>query len=129
MNDLTTLDRQLTMSSLEIAEMTGKRHDNVMADIERILDEAEIGALRFQASYLTSQNKQAKCYQLPRRECLLIISAYSAKLRLSIIDRMDALEQKLIEGLKQENQQQRKVIAEQNLKQFSREAYGRLRAR
>ena len=26
-----------TMSSLEIAELTGKRHDHVMVDIERIL--------------------------------------------------------------------------------------------
>ena len=32
----------LTMSSLEIAELTGKRHDNVMADIEKMLKDLEI---------------------------------------------------------------------------------------
>jgi len=119
----------MTMSSLEIAELTGKRHDNVMADIERILDEAEIGALRFQDTYLTAQNKQTKCYRLPRRECLLVMSAYSAKLRLTIIDRMDALEQCLIEQLNLENQEQRKIIASQNLRNFSREAGDYLKAR
>ena len=116
MNELTTLDRQLTMSSLEIAELTGKLHRNVIADIERILDEAEIGALRFQSSYTTAQNKQAKCYNLPRRECLLIMSAYSAKLRLSIIERMDALEHELIGRLTREHRQMGATLAEINRK-------------
>jgi len=116
MNELTTIDRQLTMSSLEIAELTGKRHDNVLRDIEAICAEAEIGLLRFEGTYLTTQNKQAKVYNLPRRECLLIMSAYSAKLRLSIIDRMDALEHELIERLTHEHRQMGATLAEINRK-------------
>ena len=42
---------------LEIAELTGKRHDNVSKDIRRILDEAEIGHVQFNGSYLSEQNK------------------------------------------------------------------------
>lgn len=40
----------MTISSLEIAELTGKLYRNVIADIKCILGEAEIGALRFQST-------------------------------------------------------------------------------
>ena len=38
----------VTMSSREIAELTGKRHDNVMADIRSMLSELKIDVLTFQ---------------------------------------------------------------------------------
>ncbi|HHR5813974.1 TPA: Rha family transcriptional regulator, partial [Providencia alcalifaciens] len=43
MNQLTTLvnNSELTMSSREISELTGKRHDNVMADIRKMLVEIQ----------------------------------------------------------------------------------------
>lgn len=40
----------LTMSSLENAELTGKRHDNVMADIEKMLLELGSNAPEFSGS-------------------------------------------------------------------------------
>lgn len=91
MNELSNINVQ-TMSSLEIAKLTEKRHDNVMADITRILNEVEIGLLEFQGTYLTSQNKEYPCFNLPRRECDLVIAGYSAKYRLAIIDRWHELE-------------------------------------
>lgn len=81
-----------TMSSREIAELTGKEHSKVVADIKRVLDEAEIGDAVFRASYLTPQNKELPCYNLPRRECDLVIAGYSVKYRLAIIDRWQELE-------------------------------------
>ena len=81
-----------TMSSLEIAELTGKRHNHVLRDIENVLDEVGIGASKFGSSYLSSQNKQLPCYNLPRRECDLVVSGYVAKYRLAIIDRWQELE-------------------------------------
>jgi phage regulator Rha-like protein len=80
------------MSSLEIAELTGKDHADVLKDIRRILAEAEIGDGKFSGSYLSSQNKELPCYNLPRRECDLVISGYSVKYRLAIIDRWHFLE-------------------------------------
>lgn len=87
------------MSSLEIAERTGKRHDNVMADIRsmlralKVLGEASGGALSFQGTYQTAQGKDAVCFNLPKRECLILVSGYSVELRAAIIDRWQELEQ------------------------------------
>lgn len=92
MNELNL--NKATMSSLEIAELTGKLHKNVLRDIENVLNEVGIGALKYEASYLSSQNKQLRCYNLPRRECDLVVSGYVAKYRLAIIDRWQELENK-----------------------------------
>ena len=48
-------NQQLTMSSLEIAELTGKRHDNVMRDIQGMLVELG-GVLSFEDTYTNPQN-------------------------------------------------------------------------
>jgi len=81
-----------TMSSLEIAELTGKNHDKVMIDIKSMLDELEIGHADFRDSYKSLQNKNLICYNLPRRECDILISGYSIKYRTAIIDRWQELE-------------------------------------
>ncbi len=93
MNELAIFDKDL-MSSLEIAQRTGKRHDNVLADIKKMLGELypEGGALKFQGSYLSEQNKPQPCFNLPKRECIILASGYSAILRASIIDRWQELE-------------------------------------
>ena len=95
MNNIPSLpSNSATMSSLEIAKLTGKEHSKVIADIQRILFEAEIGDAEFRASYITEQNKELPCYNLPRRECDLVISGYTVKYRLLIIDRWHELEAK-----------------------------------
>ena len=55
---IATLDNILTMSSVEIAELTGKEHKNVLRDIRKMLEELELGELSFERSYLSAQNKQ-----------------------------------------------------------------------
>jgi len=85
---------QPAISSLEIAEITGKPHRNVTADIERILKEAEIDAQGFLHTYKDAQKRNQNCYILPRRECDLVVSGYSVKYRLAIIDRWHELEAK-----------------------------------
>lgn len=80
----------LTMSSREIAELTGKRHDNVMRDIRVMLAElhGEGGVPKFEDTQTHPQNGQ--CYpvfNLPKRETLILVSGYSVQMRARIIDR------------------------------------------
>lgn len=84
----------LTMSSLEIAELTGKRHDNVMSDIEKMLKDLEIHAPDFSGTYKTARGNEYKCYKLPKRETLVLVSGYNVTMRARIIDRWQELEQK-----------------------------------
>ena len=76
---------------MEIAELTGKDHKNVLRDIKRILKEAEIDQLRFEPIFLDSYKREQSCLNLPRMECDLVVSGYSAKYRLAIIDRWQEL--------------------------------------
>lgn len=83
-----------TMSSLDIAEITGKNHKDVMRDIREVLSQAEIDERKFALTYKDGSNRDQPCFQLPRRECDLVVSGYSVKYRLAIIDRWHELEGK-----------------------------------
>ena len=80
------------MSSLEIARLTEKGHDKILVDIRKMLDELEIGHAVFSDSYKSNQNKMLPCFNLPRRECDILISGYSIKYRAAIVDRWQELE-------------------------------------
>lgn len=81
----------LTMCSTEIAELTGKRHDHVMRDIRKMLQELG-GGPNFGGSYRTAQGKDVACFNLPKRETLILVSGYDVTLRARIIDRWQELE-------------------------------------
>lgn len=84
----------LTMCSLEIAELTGKQHKHVIADIRKLCFSLEIDSADFSAQYKDQSGKENRCFNLPKRECLILISGYNVKLRASIIDRWQELEAK-----------------------------------
>ena len=86
------INSAITLSSLDIAELTGKDHDNVLRDIRKTLSQVEIDAVKFEGIYKDSINRDKPCYNLPRRECDLVVSGYVAKYRLAIIDRWHELE-------------------------------------
>ncbi len=65
----------LTMSSREIAELTGKRHDNVRADIEKMALEL---SLKFQEKVESSVGgRPSRVYYLTKRETMIRVSGYS----------------------------------------------------
>lgn len=78
----------VTMSSREIAELTGKRHDNVKIDIEKMLLELNEDVLSFQDIYFDSMNRKQTEYHLERRHVECLLTGYSALLRMKVIDRL-----------------------------------------
>jgi len=84
-----------TMSSLEIAELTNKRHDHVMVDIRKMLKELKLAAPEFSGTAFYEVNnatREREIFNLPKRECDILISGYEIKYRAAIIDRWQELE-------------------------------------
>ena len=81
-----------TMSSREIAELTGKRHDNVKADIRNMLSDLKEDVLTFQGIYLDSMNRQQTEYLLDREHTDCLLTGYSAAMRMAVIKRWRELE-------------------------------------
>lgn len=105
LSELGAIGATQTMSSREIAELTGKRHDNVMRDIRTMLTElhGEGGVLSFE-DFHENKGVNGQCYpifRLPKRESLILVSGYSVTLRAKIVDRWAELEaQQQIDPLK-----------------------------
>lgn len=98
MDNFNVIGNNVVIDSREIAELTGKKHKNVLRDIEKVLDVTG-GMLTFEHTYIHPQNNQEyKCYKLPKRETLILVSGYSIELRTKIIDRLEFLE-KMHKGL------------------------------
>ena len=83
----------LTMSSVEIAAYTGKRHDHVIRDVRKMLEELGEGtAPKFGGSYLGADGTTRPCFHLPKRETLILVTGYNVNMRAAIIDRWAQLE-------------------------------------
>lgn len=81
----------LTMSSREIAELTGSSHFNVLATVRRLIGEGVISGN--ETPYTHPQNGQSYTeFRLSFRDTMVVVSGYSAELRARIIDRWQELE-------------------------------------
>jgi phage antirepressor YoqD-like protein len=82
------------MSSREIADICEARHNDVIATIERLINEEvlRLGRNTARAHQADGGGRPTMVYDLTKRDCLVVISGYSAALRAKIIDRWMALE-------------------------------------
>ena len=87
-----TNTRTQTMSSREIAELTGKQHKDVLYDVRKMLIELELSTADFTAMYKADNGQEYELFNLPKRETLILTSGYSIALRAKIIDRWQELE-------------------------------------
>ncbi|MFL1527864.1 Rha family transcriptional regulator [Pseudomonas sp. O230] len=80
------------MSSREIANVTGKRHNNVKRDIAAMLKELKLDVLSFEHIYLDGQNREQVEYMLDREHTDCLLTGYSAPMRMKVIRRWRELE-------------------------------------
>lgn len=83
-----------TMSSIEIAELTGKEHKNVMAAI-RTMEPAwvKINGLKFKlVEYKDAKGEMRPMYELTKIECLYIATKFNDEARAKLILRWEQLE-------------------------------------
>ncbi|MFQ2166160.1 phage antirepressor KilAC domain-containing protein [Aeromonas hydrophila] len=90
MNEMMVMGAGPMMSSVEIAELTGKEHKNVLADIRKML--VEIQSAEKSADYQDSMGRAQPCLMLDKDESLCLVAGYSAVLRMRIIRRWQELE-------------------------------------
>lgn len=93
---------QNTMSSHQIAELTGKLHQHVMRDIRNLISglsaQSTSGSGNYSSyvieedTYKDANGNDRACYNLNKKACLLLASGYNVLLRAKIIDRWEELE-------------------------------------
>lgn len=93
MNELMQIKE--TMSSLQIAEITGKEHKHVMRDVRALLEQGVNESNFGLVEYTDKKGERRPCYELTKKGCLILASGYDAKLREKIIDRWEELETKV----------------------------------
>jgi len=95
MNEIIRIDSQKVkgMTSLQIADVTHKRHDAILRDIRNIIN-GGAGAHNFvEATYDDKQGKKRPMYELTPKGCLILASGYDVVLREKIIDKLEEYQQ------------------------------------
>lgn len=93
MNSL--IQREIKMTSLELAEVTGKEHNHIMRDIRNEIASLgdEVGQSIFgQSSYMNLQNKRQPCYEFGREGAMQLALKYDALTRRKVIVKLEELE-------------------------------------
>lgn len=81
-----------TMSSKEIADLTGKDHKHVLADIRNMFEQLNIQSANFSANYKDSLGRTYPCFNLDKELSVCLVSGYNIQLRMAIIKRWTELE-------------------------------------
>ena len=100
-----TLDAEQRMTSLDIAQVTGKMHKDVLKAI-RNMEPAwlKVNGRRFAlVEYKDSKGELRPCYSLTKAECLYIATKFSDEARARLVKRWYQLEREQL-GVKMEEQ-------------------------
>ena len=99
MNQLLTT-KPLTMTSLDLAKLVEKRHDNVMEDVRKLqafyeetYSPEKSGELIKTSTYKDSTGRTLPCFELSKDACLDLVTGYSLPHRHAVNQRWMELEQ------------------------------------
>lgn len=95
MNQLIAMNAEVTMSSREIAELTGKEHKHVMRDLRVLSD--QLGDMFEGSVQLWTHPQNGQEYQeyvIKRDTCITLLTGYDAVSRMKVIKRWQELEAK-----------------------------------
>lgn len=95
MNEISTIVDGDRITSLQIAEITGRRHTDVMRAIRNMEPAWEkVSERKFSlAEYQDEQGKPRPCYSLNKEECLYIATKFNDEARAKLIKRWKELEE------------------------------------
>ncbi|WP_324280124.1 Rha family transcriptional regulator [Enterobacter ludwigii] len=80
------------MSSREIAKLTGKRHDNVMADCRKMFESLNLQSPNFSGDYQDDRGRTYQEYWLDQDLTMTLMMGYSIPLRHKVATRWRQLE-------------------------------------
>lgn len=83
----------LTMSSREIADLTGKEHQHVRRDIRAMMESLKLDVSNFGRIYFDSMNREQTEYLLDQDLTMTLVMGYSTELRYKVAVRWRELEQ------------------------------------
>lgn len=87
-------DDQPHMTSLEVAELSGKLHRHVMEAIRKMEPSwTKLAGSKFRlGAYRDANNQMRPCYELTRSECLFIATKFNDEARAKLVLRWEQLE-------------------------------------
>lgn len=92
---ITFNDQQVNgMTSLQIAEVTGKNHKDVLRDIRNLIERGASERNFAPGDYKDKNNQARPMYSLTPKGCLILASGYDVVLREKIIDKLEEYQQK-----------------------------------
>ena len=97
-NNITTITDQQTMSSLEIAKLTGKPHNDVMKAIRTMepawekVRQGKFSLLQKTYDLPNGGHKQQPYYELTKTECLYVATKFNDEARAKLVIRWEQLE-------------------------------------
>lgn len=89
MNELISINKPIT--SMQIAEITGKQHAHIMRDIRDEAEKLEIGGISYESKfglveYTDAKGEKRPCYQLSKEGVLQLAARYDAVIRAKLIE-------------------------------------------
>lgn len=125
-----------TISSMEVAEMIGKEHKDLLRDIRRYceqLGESKIALTDFfsETTYQTVQNKQMPCYKVTKKGCEFIAHKLTGikgtEFTARYINRFHDMEDTINQGIPQKkSSEERFKIMEMNARSRMAQTYMKL---